>query len=221
MTEPDPITRLTERRRRMLGDLERLRRQAEETGSGILEQKALNLARDVDRLDAALVQANLTHAIEAETDAREATKAEQENTAFWYRRFMLSLQIGNGTGFLATLTAFSQADQTALATAAKFALWPAYSFGIGVVAAGLLPLLAAFERRRDYSPRARRAMNGSIYFLTFLAAMGFVAGVQTTWQQLYEITKQPAVTHAADPAPPSPSPAPPPPVGGPSGSPGG
>lgn len=221
MTEPDPITRLKERRRKMLSDLERLRRSAHETGAGLLDEKAGNVARQIDKLDAALVQASLSQAIEAETQAREGARAEQENTTFWYRRFMLSLQIGNGTGFLATLTAFAQADADAWPAAARFAFWPAYHFGAGVVAAGLLPLLVAFERHSEFGPRGRHAMNGGILLLTIIAAGAFVAGVWEVGTQLYEISEMRPPTHAADPAPPSASPAPPPPAGGPSGSPGG
>jgi hypothetical protein len=223
-----PRQRLIERRQALLEEVARFRRKAESNEGNNAYIHRIDMAEkeaELDVVDAALAQSDLTQALQADTAAREAARAaaqaEQENTTFWYRRFMLSLQIGNGTGFLATLTAFAQADPDAWVPAAGFAFWPAYYFGGGVVAAGLLPLLAAFERHSEFGPRARNAMNGGILLLTTIAAFAFFSGVWQVGAQLYEISELRLPTHAADPAPPSPSPAPPPPAGGPSGSPAG
>lgn len=171
----------------------------------------------LDQFDAALAQTELTEALQADAAAREAQRAEQENATFWFRRFMLSLQIGNGAGFLATAAVVGQVDAAAISLTAVLAWAPAMYFGLGTATAGLLPLIMAASAWAKDHPRARQAANIGGWLLTTAAVGFFACGMTSVVWELRQLG-QPAVRQAEAPAP-APSPAPAPPAADQSGSP--
>lgn len=190
---------------------------------GYLNPEVAELERQLDEIDRSLLQAAQTEALKRDTDVRESQRAEEENGAFWLRRFILSLQIGNGAGFLASAAVVGQVDFEAISLAAVLAWVPAAYFALGTGVAGALPLIMAAQAWAKNRPRTRYIAKHMTWAMTFSAITFFIAGMASVVVELRELGQlaEPAVTHAADPAPPSPSPAPRPPAGGPSGTPGG
>lgn len=104
----------------------------------------------------------------------EDDRATREGREFWFRRFMLSLQIGNGAAFLATVAGLLQADKDILSVMAVLAWAPAMYFGLGVGAAGLLPLLMVAREAVAMEGRWARIVHlGVLSFTVF--SMGFFA----------------------------------------------
>ncbi|MDP2213630.1 hypothetical protein [Phenylobacterium sp.] len=205
-------TRLIRRREQLLKEIDELWRLVEQSDHTVAElhEGRINQAESaLDRIDAALAQSNLTQALEAETAAREAAKAEQENATFWFRRFMLSLQIGNGAGFLATAAVVGQVDAEAISLAAVLAWAPATYFGLGTATAGLLPLIMAGHAWAKDRPKARYAANLGALMMTTFAIGFFACGITSVVVELRQLG-QPAVAHAIERAPiaPNPTPAP-------------
>ena len=185
-----------------------------------IEERIAEGEAKLDEFDAALVQTDLTEALQNQETQRAAERAEQENAAFWFRRFMLSLQIGNGAGFLASAAIVGQVEVEAMPVAAVLAWAPAAYFACGTAVAGALPLILAAQAWAKDRPSLSYIANRTTWAMTASAIAFFLAGMASVVVELRQLG-QPAVTHAAGPAPPSPSPAPPPPAGGPSGSPDG
>lgn len=104
----------------------------------------------------------------------EEDRASREGREFWFRRFMLSLQIGNGAAFLATVAGLLQADKDVLSVMAVLAWPPAMYFGLGVGSAGLLPLLMFAREAVPVDGKWRRIVHLAVLtFTTF--SMGFFA----------------------------------------------
>ena len=104
----------------------------------------------------------------------EEDRASREGREFWFRRFMLSLQIGNGAAFLATVAGLLQADKDVLSVMAVLAWPPAMYFALGVGSAGLLPLLMFAREAVPIDGRWRRIVHLAVLtFTTF--SMGFFA----------------------------------------------
>lgn len=212
--------RLEERRGQLLQEIARnevLARTADANLAGMYDNRRAQFEAALDTVDAALAQSSLTRALEAETAAREEARAEQENATFWFRRFMLSLQIGNGAGFLATAAVVGQVDASAISLAAVLAWAPATFFALGTAAAGLLPLIMAGHAWARDNARARYTANAGAFLLTTFAVGFFACGMASVVWELRQLG-QPAVRQAEAPAP-APSPAPAPPAGDQSGSP--
>ncbi|MDO8900134.1 MAG: hypothetical protein Q7V15_02140 [Phenylobacterium sp.] len=146
---------------------------------------------ELDRLDAALVQVQHTRAIESDLRARDRERAEAENATFWFRRFMLSLQIGNGAGFLAAASIVSQVDSEAIYMAAVLAWAPATYFALGTGAAGLLPLIMAAHAWANGHPVGKRAANLASLALTTFAVLFFVCGMASVVVELRQIGDAP------------------------------
>lgn len=222
MAQDDPEDRLQARRLQLMA--ERTVLQSRMATSHLHEDPFLTnqlekLEAAIDQIDAALAQSNLTHAIQTEAAAREMAARSEENANFWFRRFMLSLQIGNGAGFLATAAVVGQVDAAAISLAAVLAWAPAAYFGLGTAAAGLLPLIMAALVWAEGRPNARRAAYVAAWFMTTSAIGFFACGMTSVVFELRQLG-QPAVMHAAEPAQaPSPIPAPPLPDGDPSDTP--
>jgi hypothetical protein len=125
----------------------------------------------------------------------ELDRVDREERAFWFRRFMLSLQIGNGAAFLATVAGVLQADLAALPTVAVFAWAPAIYFGLGVSAAGLLPLLMAARTAFPTVIWSGRAAFIAILFATTSSAGLFALGVGSVMVELTQV-QVPAVVAA-------------------------
>ena len=104
----------------------------------------------------------------------EEDRTDREVRDFWFRRFMLSLQIGNGAAFLATVDGLFHADKEVLPLMAALAWPPATYFGLGVASAGLLPLLMAAQRAFPSHQLARRSAYIAVLALTTFS-MGFFA----------------------------------------------
>lgn len=175
--------------------------------------------RQLDSIDMALIQIEQTAAIEKGTAVREAQRHDAENATFWFRRFMLSLQIGNGAGFLATAAVVGQVDADAISLAAVLAWAPATYFGLGTGAAGLLPLVMAAHAWAKEHPRGRCLANIAGWLLTTFAVGFFACGMTSVVCELRQLG-QPAVRQAEPPAP-APTLAPAPPAADQSGSPAG
>jgi len=109
------------------------------TARVVAEEKAL------DEIDAALLQADNTEALNREGAARERRKAEQDDAQFWFRRFMVSLQIGNGAALLSTISGVLGAERIEIVAPAASA--PAESFAGGLVFAGLIPAILWADRQ--------------------------------------------------------------------------
>lgn len=95
---------------------------------------------------AAAAQKDAAEAQDRATAEQEREKSAADGAEFWFRRFMLSLQIGNGAAFVALAGGILQADNPAAAAAVaakSFAL-----FGGGLTLAGIIPLLLFFARRK-------------------------------------------------------------------------
>lgn len=179
--------RLRARRQKLLQDLDRVARQYEAQGLESFRTRRDRLEHELDELDGRLMQAELTAALETDTAAREAARLDQESATFWFRRFMLSLQIGNGAGFLATAAVVGQVDSAAIPLAAVLAWAPATYFGLGTAAAGLLPLVMAARASAKDRPAARRFANIGTWLLTTLAVGLFACGMTSVVVELREL----------------------------------
>jgi hypothetical protein len=217
----EPAERLRQRRAELqayLGMVELVMADLDRRAWADAEREKTELA--IDAIDMALLQSAQTEAIERDTNSREALRLEAENAAFWDRRFMVSLQVGNGAGFLATVGAVFQAPIEAAAMWAGPATLISGFFGVGTIAAGMLPSLAGIQTQAPAGSRIWRMARYGMIVLVGIACGAFGGGTVTVVQAIGRVAEQPP-KHAADPAPPSPSPAPSPPAGGPSGSPDG
>jgi hypothetical protein len=145
MTNDSSVDRLRERRPFLLNEIDELERQKRASGlseQGRQELLAHNAA--LTQIDAALLQAENTSALNRDADGREQQKLANDDAAYWFRRFMISLQIGNGAGFLASLEAILHAEH--MQAAIPLAGVPAVRFGLGVVMAGTLPAILWLQR---------------------------------------------------------------------------
>lgn len=197
----EPRTRLLKRReelRKQLALYETDLRHGAWSDRDLIAKKIRDTEQDLDAVELAIAQTGFTDALDAVT--REAARAAQENATFWFRRFMLSLQIGNGAGFLAAAAVVGQADASAIHLAAVLAWAPAAYFAVGTAAAGLLPLIMAAHAWARDNPRGRYAANAGGLFLTVLAAGLFACGMTSVVWELRQLG-QPAVTQAEPPAP--------------------
>lgn len=190
--------RLAARREQLLQELRRATEQYEKLGLDSFRNRRDGLEQELDKIDSMLMQSDLTGALEADTAAREADRAERENFTFWFRRFMLSLQIGNGGGFLATVAAVQQADPASLSTLAKLLALPVTFFGIGTILAGLLPLIMAAHANERLTKRAQTSAEGIALALTMGAAAFFACGVLTVTWELLQAQRPKAPVEAVD-----------------------
>lgn len=133
----------------------------------------------------------------------EDDRADREVQDFWFRRFMLSLQIGNGAAFLATVAGLLQADKSVLPIIAALAWPPAMYFAMGVTAAGLLPLLMAAQRAFPRHRPVKRGAYIAVLALTTLSMGFFAVGAATVVVEIWQLG-QPA-RDAALAAPTSPT----------------
>lgn len=124
--------------------------------------------------EVAEVQREATEAQRAATAEAELTRLEAEGTDFWLRRFILSLQIGNGAAFLAVVSSILQAANFEFA--ARLAFPPALGFGFGVLFAGAIPFAMWFERRQraEVGDQVSRALS---ILLCVLSTFAFVVGM--------------------------------------------
>lgn len=126
----------------------------------------------------------------------EDERTAREGRDFWFRRFILSLQIGNGAAFLATVTGMFQAEKDVLSIMAALAWAPALYFALGVGTAGALPLLMFAETAvRGHKLRESLVRHTVVALTTF--SMGFfVLGAGSVVVQITQMQK-PAVDAAA------------------------
>ena len=131
-------------------------------------------------------QLALAEATLRDTASRELDRERRDDSTFWYRRFMLSLQIGNGAAMLALMTGVMGAEQKDMMFLSALAWAPAMYFGIGLVAAGCLPGLLAGSRalrgvtlfNEGFTKRIAWAMSIIVIpMATTLAAGAFVLGL--------------------------------------------
>lgn len=103
---------------------------------------------------AAKAQSDLAEAQSADTASREDARLKQDDAAFWFRRFILSLQIGNGAGFVALAGGVLQADKPREVAVLAF---PSFGwFAGGLILAGLVPGLLYLQRRYDVPRGGKR-----------------------------------------------------------------
>jgi hypothetical protein len=170
MSDADHLDRLRKRR----ADLEPLVDELTRVGiNGTKEQREnlISYNQELSQIDAALLQAENTAALNRDADGRERERAAADDASFWFRRFMLSLQIGNGAGFLASLEGILHAEE--LSDAVTLAGLPAISFGLGVMLAGTLPIVLWGQRQ------AWIATNGVLRAFVGLALVVFTVGAAT------------------------------------------
>lgn len=126
----------------------------------------------------------------------EDERAAREGRDFWFRRFILSLQIGNGAAFLATVTGMFQAEKDVLSIMAVLAWAPALYFALGVGAAGVLPLLM-FAQTAVRGHRLRESLvRHAVIALTTFSMGFFVLGSGSVVVQITQL-QEPAVDAAA------------------------
>lgn len=133
---------------------------------------------------------------------REASESERQRerdaeAIFWYRRAILSLQIGHGAVLAAVLGGLMQAENIPLA--ARVASGPAAWFGAGLVAAGVLPFLL-WAAATTWGERFRRGVRAALAVLTAVSAACFLAGVGHAWVAIERVGASPDKVAAA-PAP--------------------
>lgn len=133
-----------------------------------------DLLGELATIDAALVQAENTKAIQESEAARHREQAASDDASFWFRRFMLSLQIGNGAGLLAIVGGALQADDPKAAIG--LAGLQAVAFGYGVLLAGALPGVLALERGARTRP-IRLTLRVVVALLTLGSSAAFVYAI--------------------------------------------
>lgn len=111
-----------------------------------------------------------------------------EDQAFWFRRFMTSLQIGNGAGFLAAVSGIVQADANVLPIIATLIWPPATYFGLGVGAAGILPLMLAARRGADGKPLLVSLARSAVLILTTFSIGFFGLGVGSVVVEIRQLS---------------------------------
>ena len=138
--------------------------------------------------EAAAAQRDAAQAQQRATDEREHEKQAQDDAAFWFRRFILSLQIGNGAGFLALATGVLQADN--FNTVARLAVGPFLWFGAGTIVAGIVPGILYIERlqkRANLKSLAQAAAIGA----GITGAMFFIFAVVASYGSVLSAAIQP------------------------------
>ena len=164
------IERLHERRQQILNQI------AGSDLAGFPTNPALRaLTAELATIESALIQADNTTAINDAAAQRALEVAQRDDAAFWFRRFILSLQIGNGAALLAALSGALQA--TDVREAAESIRWATAFFGLGVILAGALPGAIWLQRLSPRGKRAELAFRAAISFLAVGSAVSFVAGV--------------------------------------------
>lgn len=87
----------------------------------------------------ALAQIETAEAQTAAARSEADAAIEREDSAFWLRRFLVSLSIGNGAGFVAIATGALQNENPLQAI--SLVVGPLHSFAIGIIAAGAVPAM--------------------------------------------------------------------------------
>lgn len=139
-----------------------------------LLQELVTIEQTLAQIAATEAQAKATAAQVAATDAAERTRTAQDDAAFWFRRFMVSLQLANGAAFVAAVTGVLQADD--LPRAAAVAASPTAWFALGILGSGLLPLVLWLERQPwgsivRWVSRAALVLGAAISILAFSAGL--------------------------------------------------
>jgi len=117
----------------------------------------------------------------AASEARGRTRIQSQ--AEWSKRFHTSLALANGAAFAAIASKLLDKDVPQTTVAA--AIPPVLLFGIGVIAAGLLPYFLATEREKAVGP------------LAGVAAVSFALGIFAVVGGLISIASAPATPRCA------------------------
>jgi hypothetical protein len=174
----------------VIGEMLSQRRAGEDESEEIHQRRMgrSNLKRELAELDRQRRQ------IQDRQDAEERARYEVElreaaqGADFWFRRFMLSLQIGNGAAFLAVVTSVVGADQ--MAQAAKWAILPAMGFGVGAIFSGMLPMLLWVQRVQMLAG-VRPLFRSLTASFAIVGAVAFFAGMTGVIWGLQEAAGQP------------------------------
>lgn len=179
--ESQGLRRLRDRRVEAEVSLQQAKRDTFQTGLSAAQST-------VDTLDATIAQMENTEALNRAQAERDHAKAAEDDGNFWFRRFMVSLQVGNGGAVLALLTSLTSADD--VGAVAGTLVVPVSVFGFGLVAAGLVPAFlwlarTAAAKSREFENmwpgRLYTNVQGAFAHLAAYAAIGsaclFAAGL--------------------------------------------
>ena len=167
---------------------------------------------------AAAAQLASAQALDRESEERERARAAGDDVSFWYRRFILSLQIGHAAAVLAIIGGTLQADDPKPVAAAM--VWPGLFFAHGLLAAGMLPALQALHRltRTNRDEKAIQPDSGKwglswtaslIIAATLLSTGLFVLGTYAAMMSFDRLASGPSkVVEKASAAPPKTPPRP-------------
>lgn len=133
----DWTNRLRERRQEIIARLDQIGPAPDQASLGFAERPML--LQEILEIEQILVQHEATKAQLQETATLEAERAKSEGADFWFRRFLLSLAVGNAAAFLALASGLLQADDPI--AAAKLIRLPLQHFGHGLLAAGAIPAI--------------------------------------------------------------------------------
>ncbi|MFN4177367.1 hypothetical protein [Phenylobacterium sp.] len=188
MDASEAANRLQARRTELLQQVEGLQAAIRSGGSSERDDMLAQAQAELTQIDSALLGAANTEALNREAAAREAAKAAGDDAGFWFRRFMLSLQIGNGAGLAATLAGLQ--DTTDQRNFALLVVVPAQIFATGLITSGALPALLWAERLpRLQRTWARPWIGALIYMTTISSALMFVGGVVEVINGLWGVAR--------------------------------
>jgi len=133
---------------------------------------------------------------EADHSRRVDEAARREDAGFWFRRFMLGLQIANGGAFAAITAGVFQADDPALA--ARLVHAPYSLFAAGLLAAGLIPFALwgarVFAGRKNISI----AFSSAAQVLPLGSAVAFVIALFLSTGAMENLGKTPSKPDNSD-----------------------
>lgn len=117
----------------------------------------------------------------ASQEASERRKSQNEDSGFWFRRFVIALSIANAASFGALATGYIQGKS-----------WPALAqgvagtmtlFAVGMVASGMVPILLSLQVYiADWDRWRRRWWRFGVAFLTGFSATLFILGLYAAIQ---------------------------------------
>ena len=164
-----------------------------------LLQELVTIEQTLAQMAATAAQVASTAAQVEATEAAERMRIAQDDASFWFRRFVLSLQIANGAAFVAAVGGVLQADNLPVAAAA--AASPTAWFALGIFGSGLLPLILWLERQA-WGPNVRWLSRIFLVVGAAFSVLAFCLGlVEVTRTMGSHVNAKPAQVQPTDQKP--------------------
>ena len=125
--------------------------------------------------DATVAQTSNTRALEEQNAQRARSRAEQEDAAFWYRRYFTALGVANGAAFAALAAGTLQA--TDVAHAAIYSAEAIEAFATGASAASSIPLVLWLSSESPRGSSPYKFFRAIAFGSAFVSSTFFLIGI--------------------------------------------